>query len=154
MWVSYNADDEFNFPTFSNIFKNLRIQIWIQHEKVIQMSTNMPSSGPIVLEITFLYSEKSLQILPFLTIQCFHKNINPNFHCHIWIQQEKCIQTRTNKSSSGPTGLEITFLYFEKSNFTFSYNPMFSQILWIQIFIVIVGFSTRQTNPVLVQFFL
>ena len=48
-----SADDR---PNFFNFFKNSRnsifhCHIWIQHEKCIQMSTNKPSIGSVVLKI-------------------------------------------------------------------------------------------------------
>ena len=43
-----------NFQTFSKFLKikNFNCHIWIKHEKCIQMSTNKPSIGSVVLEIT------------------------------------------------------------------------------------------------------
>ena len=55
-----------NCQTFLQIFKNSNFQfhICIQHEKCIQMSTNMPSIGPVILEI--INFEKLSSILNFL----------------------------------------------------------------------------------------
>ena len=49
-----NADDTSKFSTFAkkkvNSNSNLYCHIWIQHEICIQMSTNKPSIGSVVLE--------------------------------------------------------------------------------------------------------
>ena len=46
------ADDRQKILNFSKMFRNsnFRCYIWIQHEKCIQMSTNKPSIGSVVLE--------------------------------------------------------------------------------------------------------
>ena len=38
----------------------------------------------------------------------FEKIVNSNFHCHIWIKYEKCIQMSTNKPTFGLVVLKIS----------------------------------------------
>ena len=57
--------------TFPFLFKNLwssifHSHIWLHHEKCIQMSTNKPSIGSVVLEKTLQNLRKNCQILIFL----------------------------------------------------------------------------------------
>ena len=49
-----NADDKPKLSRFFKICQNLHFDchIWIQHDKCIQMSTNKPSIGSVILEIS------------------------------------------------------------------------------------------------------
>ena len=69
---------------FKYIFANFQIlnfhcHIWKQHEKFIQMSTNKPSIGAVVLEITPWILRKHRQIPIFL---------------HSSVESKKCISLR------------------------------------------------------------
>ena len=71
-----SADDK---PKFSNFVKNFwyskfRCHIWMQHEHCIKMSTNMPSIGPVILEIAHEFGEKSSKFQIFLT-KIFSKHV-------------------------------------------------------------------------------
>ena len=59
------ADD---IPKFHKMFKNCQIiefhyLIWNKHEKCIEISTNMPSIGSVIIEIDLGIWERFLKIL-------------------------------------------------------------------------------------------
>ena len=56
-----------NFPTFSKNFWNSKFHCHIQHKKCIQMSTNKPSIGAMILEIPLELWENSFKLQLFLT---------------------------------------------------------------------------------------
>ena len=56
-----------NFPTFSKNFWNSKFHCHIQHKKCIQMSTNKPSIGAMILELPLELWENSFELQLFLT---------------------------------------------------------------------------------------
>ena len=73
-------------------------------EKCIQMSTNKPSTGIVILNTLNPSAGHKLQTKIF---NFFKKVQSRNFHSHIWIHHAKCIQVSTNKPSIGLVVLEI-----------------------------------------------
>ena len=65
-----SADERRNFLfqkkkiDFQIFISNFHYHIWIQYEKCMKMSTNKPSIGAVVLEITLTF-QKTVQILTF-----------------------------------------------------------------------------------------
>ena len=54
---------------------NFHSYIWIQHEKCIQMSTNKPSIGPVVLEIASVILSKYYQFCRFCALKLLARRI-------------------------------------------------------------------------------
>ena len=73
----FSADRRSKFSTFFTNFWNSNIycHIWIQHEKCIQMSTNKPSIGAVVLEIVSVILRKYCQLPTFTNWFC-HQCVN------------------------------------------------------------------------------
>ena len=94
-------------------------------------------------------------------IVSFYRNVqNSNFHCHIWIQQEKCNQMSTNKPSIGSVFLEIASWILGKifCQYTFLYmkttTSMWGMLSWCKrkkwwMFTSILRAISRTTEPIL-----
>ena len=76
-WM-WGADDKKTFSNFFNNFQNgnFHYHIWIHHKKCIQMSTNKPSIGAVVLDLiySFNFSENGFKF-QVVTIQVFSHHV-------------------------------------------------------------------------------
>ena len=116
------------------------LPIWTLYEKMHSNVYKQAQFWSNVLELVFSILRNLFQFYLFLQCNIFTKFKNPNFHCHIWIQQKKQNKTKqkqkkniqmfTNKPSFGPVVPKIALFFWKIfSNFTFSYNLMFSKTL-------------------------
>ena len=106
---------------------NFHCNIWFQHEKCIQMSTNKRRIGTVVLEVATRIL-RTLSNFNFFAQNSVQSNINPfnacvrmqthaeifnlkkskiNFFIAIWFQHKQCIQMNTNKPCIGAVVFEI-----------------------------------------------